>query len=143
MNYKLEKRTLLLWRIRIGAAALAAALLFALLSVYTAYFYVPAAAFVLLGAAIIFWYLPAFFKGFNLFVGENAVMVTRGVFIKTSHIMPFKRLVFAGGYSTPIARIMGLKGITLRAARATVIIPEIEASAADRLIFDIGGEKRD
>ena len=143
MNYRLEKKTLLLWRIRVGAAALAAALLFALLSVYTVYFYVPAAVFVLLGAVAVFWYLPAFFERFNMFVGENAVIVTKGVFIRTTHIMPYKRLVFAGGFSTPAARVMGLKGIMLRAARATVFIPEIEASAADRLIFDIGGEKYD
>ena len=140
MNYKLESKTLLLWRIRVGAAALAAALIFVLLCKYSLYFLIPAAMFLCAGVAAVFWYLPAFFGGYSIFVGENAVIVTRGVIIKTSHIMPFRRLVFAGSYSTPLSKFLGLKGVTLRAARASLLIPEIGSDAADRLIYGISGE---
>lgn len=140
MNFKLDKKTLLLWRIRTGGAALAAALIFVLLCKYSLYFLIPAAVFVCAGVAAVFWYLPAFFGGYSIFVGENSVTVTRGVIIRTSHIMPFKRLVFAGSYSTPLSKVLGLKGVTLRAARASLVIPEIDGAAADRLIYGISGE---
>ena len=141
MNYKLDKKTLLLWRIRISGAALAAVLLFVAFSGYSVYSFVPAALAAFAGLAADFWYLPAFFRGYTVFVGENAVIVTRGVIIKTSHIMPFKRLVFAGSYSTPLSKILGLKGVVLRAARANLVIPEIGKDAADSLVYGISGEK--
>ena len=141
MNYKLEKKTLLLWRIRISGVAAAAALLFVAFCRYSIYFYIPASVSVLAGAVADFWYLPVFFRSFDIFVGENSVTVTRGVIIRTQHIMPFKRLVFAGSYSTPLSKLMGLKGVTLRAARANLLIPEIESDAADSLVYGISGGK--
>lgn len=143
MNFSLSRKTLILWQIRVLSVCLiitAADLIFVR---YSAYLLIVAAAFVAIGILAAFWYLPAFFRKHKIFVGENSVIVTRGVFVETSHIMPYKRLVFAGGYSTPLARILGLKGITLRAARARILIPEIEDTAAEKLIFGLGGEKRD
>ena len=143
MNYKPEKKTLLLWRLRVSAAAVAAALVFFALCRYSRLFCIPAAAVLLVGVAAVFWYLPTFFSGLNIFVGKNSVVITCGVFVKTTRIMPFGRLVFAGGYSTPLARALKLKGVTFRAARGVLIIPEIGEDAADRLIFTLGGEKDD
>ncbi len=143
MEFKFGRKTLFLWQLRVGAAFAALTLFFALLAAYSIYLYIPAALAVLLGVILIFCYLPAFFSRYKVFVGKTSVVVTRGVFVVKSHIMPFKRLVFAGGYSTPLARLFRLEGITLRAARATVIMPEIECDAARRLIFELGGDKSD
>ena len=141
MEFKLGGKTLLLWRIRVGLAFLLFAAAFVFFTGYSGYFLIPAAVTAAAGAGIIVGYLPAFFAGYRIFVGEKSVVVTYGVFIKTSRIMPFKRMVFAAGYSTPLARAMRLEGVVLRAARASVIIPEIGREAADRLISGIGGEK--
>lgn len=143
MEFKIEKKTALLWQIRMACTAVLLAILFALLARYSRYFFIPAVVFLAAGGAVVFWYLPAYFSRYRIFVGENAVVVTSGVYFVTSHIMPFKRLVFAGGYSTPLARVMKLKGVTLRAARANILIPEMDVKAADRLILGISGEKSD
>lgn len=142
MEYTIEKKTLRLWQLRISFVAFLAAALFSLFSWYTLYMLIPAAVCLCIWAAAVFWYVPAFFSGYSVFVGENAVVVRRGVIIRTSHIMPYKRLVFAGSYQTPLGRLMGLKGVVLRAARANLIIAEMESGAAGHLIFGVCGEKQ-
>ncbi len=141
MLFGLVRKTLILWQIRAFALCMLVILSVLPFLSYSVYLLIPAAVLAISGIIVAFWYLPRFFKKYKIFVGEKSVVVTRGVFVETSHIMPFKRLVFAGGYSTPLARAFGLKGITLRAARASVIIPEIEDFAADKLIFALSGEK--
>lgn len=141
MEYKSTKKTLRLWQIRIAAALFALSAVFFVLARYSVYFYLPIAISALLAVLAVFWYLPAFFKQYTVFVGKNAVVVKRGVLVETSHIMPYKRLVFAGSYVTPLSKLMGLKGIVLRAARANLFVAEIENSAAEQLIYGLCGEK--
>ena len=138
MDFRPGRKTVILWQIRAGAAFFALALLFFALSAVSRYFGFAAAATVLSGFAVAFWYVPAYFGGYTVRVGKTAVTVTRGVIIRTARIMPYKRMVFASGYSTPLARLFGLRGVRLRAARADVRIPEMDASAADMLIFGLG-----
>ena len=113
------------------------ALLFFSLSVLTVWLYLPAFLLLASGALAVLWYLPAYVDSFSVTVDGNSVTVNRGVIIRTSRIMPYKRLVFAGGYSTPLARALGLKGVVLRAARADIRIPEMDSAAADRLILGV------
>ena len=61
-------------------------------------------------------------------------MINRGVFIKTTHIMPFSRLVYAQSFATPLAKRMGLSALTLKAARSSIIIPELNAEDVDYYI---------
>ena len=56
--------------------------------------------------------------------------------------MPFARLVYLGGYSTPISRKKGLIGISIRAARGVLFLPEIETARATALFDAVSeGEK--
>ena len=142
MENKLTKKTMHLWQIRITAAALIFAAVFFALTEYGAYFYIPFFVCLLAGLVADVWYLPRFFCSYSVFVGENAVIVEHGVFVKTAHIMPYKRLVFAGSYMTPLGRLFGLKGIVLRAARANLIIAEIDEDGANRLLYGLCGEKQ-
>lgn len=143
MHFNLGRKTKTLWQIRAGVLFLLLSCAFLFFLRYSPYYFIPLSFFAVIGVLAVFWYLPKFFSKYSIFVGENSVVVTRGVFIETSHIFPLKRLVFAGGYSSPVARMLGLKGITLRAARANVFIPEIDEKYADELIFGVCGEKND
>ena len=143
MYFNLGRKTKTLWQIRAGVLFLLLSCAFLFFLRYSPYYFIPLSVFAVIGVLAVFWYLPKFFSKYSIFVGENSVVVTRGVFIETSHIFPLKRLVFAGGYSSPVARMFGLKGITLRAARANVFIPEIDEKYADELIFGVCGEKND
>ena len=142
MKYKLTKKSMHLWQIRITAAALIFAAVFFALVKYSAYLYIPLFACLFAGLTADIWYLPRLFCGYSIFVGKNAVIVERGVIIKTSRIMPYKRLVFAGSYMTPLGRLLGLKGVVLRAARANLIIAEIDKNSANELIYGLCGEKQ-
>lgn len=143
MEFRLGRKTKTLWQLRAGVLFLLLLGIFLFFLRYSPFYLIPLFLFVTIGAVAVFWYLPKFFSKYSIFVGESSVVVTRGVFIETSHIFPLKRLVFAGGYSTPFSRIFGLKGVVLRAARANLIIPEIDEKSAGKLIFGVCGEKND
>lgn len=143
MYFNLGRKTKTLWQIRAGVLFLLLSGVFLFFLRYSLFYLIPLSAFAIVGALAVFWYLPAFFSKYSVFVGENSVVVTKGVFIEVSHIFPLKRLIFAGGYSTPVSRIFGLKGVIFRAARANLIIPEIDEKSADKLIFGVCGEKSD
>lgn len=142
MNFGPGRKTIILWQIRACAAFFAFALLFFVLAGSSLYFYVPAALVTVSGAAAVFWYLPAFFCNYTVHVGKTCVTVTRGIIIRTSRIMPYKRMVFASGYSSPLARLLGLQGVRLRAARADIRIPEMDADAANMLIFGLSEDNK-
>lgn len=143
MEFGLERKTKTLWQLRAGVLFLLLSGVFLFFLRYSLFYLIPLSAFAIVGALAVFWYLPKFFSKYSVFVGENSVVVTKGVFIEVSHIFPLKRLIFAGGYSTPVSRIFGLKGVIFRAARANLIIPEIDEKSADKLIFGVCGEKSD
>ena len=138
---KLPKRTLLLWQIRaliIGVLTASACLvlsrIFEILSLI-------ALVLSVLVVAIVLAYLPAFFKSYEIQLKEDAIIINYGVFIKTSHIMPYSRLIYAQSFATPLARIMKVATLTLKAARSLIIIPEIEIDSAKEVIKTLAKEK--
>ena len=68
MEFGTGAKTRTLWQIRTGTAFFILAVLFCLLSRYNAYMYIPTAVSVMLGGASVFWYLPAFFKKYKIFI---------------------------------------------------------------------------
>jgi membrane protein YdbS with pleckstrin-like domain len=138
---KLPKRTLLLWQIRLllvgillAAACLVLSNIFEILSL------VALVLFIII-VLIVLAYLPAFFKGYEIQLKEDAIIINYGVFIKVSHIMPYSRLIYAQSFATPLARIMKVATLTLKAARSIIIIPEIEYENAKAVIASLAKEK--
>ena len=138
---KLPKRTLLLWQIRaliIGVLTASACLvlsrIFEILSLI-------ALVLSVLVVAIVLAYLPAFFKSYEIQLKEDAIIINYGVFIKISHIMPYSRLIYAQSFATPLARLMKVTTLTLKAARSIIIIPEIEYDNANEVIESLAKEK--
>ena len=75
-----------------------------------------------------------FFKSYEIKLKGEAIIINYGVFIKVKHIMPYSRLVYAQSFATPLARLLKVSTLTLKAARGWILIPEIESTAAKEVI---------
>lgn len=131
---KLPKRTRLLWQMRcIG--------FYLILIALCAYFYASYKFLLIAGAVItviclvtVIWYIPFFIKSYEIICSGDAVVIKRGVLIKTTHIMPYSKLIYTQTYTTPVAKLLGLTALSLKAARSMIVIPEMKLSDAKQLL---------
>ena len=86
-------------------------------------------------------YIPAYFASYEILFPKGAIIINRGIFIRTTHIMPFSRLIYVQSYSTPLAHSMGLAALSLKAARSSVIIPELPVSDVELFIKSVTKEE--
>ena len=138
----LPQKTKLLWQIRIALVGLVPSAVLLALSSVSLWFTVAGGFLLLLLIAAVFWYVPAYFDSFFLSFPNGAIIINRGVIIKTCHIMPFSRLVYVQSISTPLAKAMGLSALSLKAARSSVTIPELSVTDAERFINAVTGDER-
>lgn len=139
MTSRLPEKTLTLWQIRFTAVFVCLIGVLAFFIRFSLWLLIPIVFLAVLGAVFILWFLPLYFKSFIITVDDTAIKVSRGVFIKLTNIMPYPRLVFAQSFSTPVARRFGLCGVTLRAARGLLVIPEMEKDDAKVLLDGLSG----
>ena len=137
MTFSLSRKTRLLWQIRIILAFMILCAAVAFFSQYSLWFLLPAVIIAALGLGVAFVYIPFYFKTYKISVDETSIIISKGIIIKTTDIMPFPRLVFAQTFTTPIASLMKLKCVMLKAARGWVMIPEIEREYADYLLENL------
>lgn len=137
MTFTMPQKTRVLWQIRIvfAFAVLCAAVAF--FSRFTLWFLLPAAIIATLGLLFAFIYVPFYFKSYKIAVDDNSIIITKGVIIRTTNIMPFPRLVFAQSFTTPLSQLMKMKCVMLKAARGWILIPEIENINADYLLDNL------
>ena len=131
---QLPKKTVTLWQIRIGLIGLILLILVCAFGFLTRWVLLGGVVIAVMLAVFLFWYLPRYFKSYEILFPKGAVVINRGVFIKTTHIMPFSRLVYAQSFATPLAKKMGLSALALKAARSSIIIPEFDAIDVDYYI---------
>ncbi len=137
MTFSLPGKTRFLWQVRVIIAFIALCGIVSFFSRYTLWFLLPAAIIAALGLLAAFVYIPFYFKSYSITVDDNSICISKGVFIKTTQIMPFPRLVFAQTVTTPIASLMKLKCVLLKAARGWMLIPEIESINAEYLLDNL------
>ena len=140
---KLPVRTLLLWQIRVTVLfVLLGAVCLYFCSVYK-WFWVLVTVITAVFLFVILWYLPRFIRNYRIKLIGEAVIIENGVFIKTTHIMPYSRMIYTESFTTPLAKAMGLTSISLKAARSSIIMPEILVSDAVVLLklLSKGGEE--
>ncbi len=142
MESRLPEKTLTLWQIRFTALFAVLIGVLAYFLKYSKWLFIPIGVFSVLGAVFIIWFLPLYFKSFIITADDTAIKVSRGVFIKLTNIMPYPRLVFAQSFSTPVARHFGLTGVTLRAARGLLVIPEMNIDDAKILLDGLSGGRK-
>lgn len=141
-NKSLPKRTLILWQIRallLGVFCVGLCLYFAsaLEILYQISFVLS-----IITLIVTVVYLPLFFKSYKIELKNEAVVISYGIILKVTHIMPYSRLIYAQSFASPLARIFGLSILTLKAARSWIVIPEIEKSGAENIINHLSSEER-
>ncbi len=136
-EFNLPRKTLILWQFRSLCLGL-------LLTALSSYFYFKLKPFLilLLIIAVIFIiftfvYLPLFFKSCKIRCSNEAVILKRGVIFENTHILPFSRLIYTQTVTTPIARLLGLRAITLKAARNLLFVPELSVSDAKAFLAEL------
>ncbi|MBQ6847714.1 MAG: hypothetical protein IJO62_02215 [Clostridia bacterium] len=131
---KLPKKTLALWKLRVTVFAVVFCGAFAYFCRVFPWFLPALIVFICLYGAIIFWYLPCLFKTYVIKYINGAVVIESGVFIKVTHIMPFSKMIYTESITSPLARLMGLKALSLKAARSRIIIPELYESDTEKFM---------
>lgn len=143
MSFTLPKRTRVLWQIRIVMAFAVVCAAFSFFSKYTLWFLLPAAIIACIGLVFAFVFVPFYFKSYKIIIDNGAIIINKGVFFKVTSIMPFPRLVYAQSFAAPLSSLMKMKSIMLKAARAWIIIPEIDNADADYLLENLRMKKND
>ncbi len=138
----LPKRTLLLWQFRVLVLNLIIVSLCLFFSKDVALLKSVALVISIIALGVIALYLPVFFNGYEIALKGEAVIINYGVFIKISHIMPYSRLIYAQSFATPLARLLGVTSLTLKAARGWIIIPELFTDEAKEIIDSLAREER-
>lgn len=136
----LPKRTLLLWQIRVVMLTVLLVGICLYFKKMFSFLVGIAIFFAILGFIVIIWYLPTFFKSYEMVFKGEAVIINYGVFIKFSHIMPYSRLIYAQTFATPLARLLGVTALSLKAARSRIIVPEVLLTEAQKVMDSLTGE---
>jgi membrane protein YdbS with pleckstrin-like domain len=131
---KLPRKTMWLWQIRF------AVINFIIIGLCV-YFYASYKFLFYAGALItavclftIIFYIPLFVRSYRIRCTKGGVVINRGVIIKTTHIMPYSKLIYTQTFTTPLAKILGLKALSLKAARSRILVPELPEADAETLL---------
>ena len=138
---KLPKRTRILWQLRCFAIKVIMVLILMYFGPSYLFFLYTSVFLSIIGIGAIVWYIPCFIKSYRIYCTNDSVVIKRGVIIKTTHIMPYSRLIYTQTYTTPIAKLFGLQALSLKAARTGVLIPEMAKSDAEKLSNLLSKEK--
>lgn len=134
---RLSKKTLMLWKIRVTVLTL---LLLAVLAYFChgyGWFLIVILALVCLYEGVMLWYLPKLFRNYRIKYINGAVVIESGVVIKTTHIMPFSKMIYAETITSPLAKLMGIKALSLKAARSRILIPELPENEVVKFVTAI------
>ncbi len=139
-TYRPPKKTKILWALR----SLCLMLLLCLISGWFLFLSVKIVLAVIASVSVVLilfntLYLPAYIDSYSVRVGKNAVIITSGVFIKKERIMPQKRLIYTERLTSPIAFLLSLSALTLRAARTMTLTIELDKNDIEQIIKEVQG----
>ena len=140
MRFRLPKRTILLWQLRMAPAVVLlflAALFFKSIALWI-YILLLATTLVIILFTLIF--LPLIIKSYEISADRYAITVRRGVIIKTVNVMPYPKTVFVRSIKTPLSSKMGLCAVSVKAVRRSLFIPEMRKDDAEMLLSRIWEE---
>ena len=130
----LPKKTTWLWLVRIVVITFILVAVCLYFSSLFSFLKIAAIVIGVLGLVLSFVYLPFFFKSYKIILSNDAVIVKFGIIIKVEHIMPYKRMIYAQSIETPLARLLGVAAVRLKAARSYLLVAEIEKESAQAII---------
>ena len=134
----LERRVLLLWRIRAGAAVALPVLAVTVLTAVTIGPLASAAVLVLLAvlaAGAVWWWTSLVWRAWRFAVGAHALELRHGVLTRRESTIPFHRVQHIDTEAGPLERRLGLTTLVLRTASASsdATVPGIDAADAEGL----------
>lgn len=130
----LPEKTLTLWRVRTAIAAFLPFFICVFFTFKTVFMLIPALAIALFVSFAEFYYLPQFFKRFSIAFSDDSVIINRGVFIRTAHILPYSRLIYLQTLTSPLSKRLNLSALSFKAARNSIVIPELERNVVEKII---------
>lgn len=137
-----SKKFISVGRVWIFIAMILAAFLCGIISVFS-----PTAAaisgVVLLAALLIIalWYLPRYYRSYEITASDKAVCIRRGVFLHRKYILPCPRLIYAELVITPIDRIFHVQTIHIHAVRGLLSVHCLEPADAELLMSLVSRQK--
>jgi uncharacterized protein len=134
----LEPRVLLLWRLRAGAVGAVTAAVVLVVSASTIGALpaaVTTAGFLLVCVAAVWWWTGLVWRAWGFRVGERALHLRHGVFVRKVSAIPFHRVQHIDIESGPLERRLGLATFVLRTASASSdsTVPALDAGHAEEL----------
>lgn len=138
----LPEKTLKLWKIRLTVSSI---LFFCLFSYFfhSYFWFLPVFIIAIcIFELLLLWYIPQLFKSYKIKFVSGAVIVNSGVIIRITHIMPFSKLIYTQTITTPLAKLMGLKALTLKAARSRILVPELKDADVERFAAVLAGSEK-
>lgn len=98
---------------------------------------------IFLAVFLCFHYLPRLMESMVVRLSADALIYTRGVFVRRQYIMPKPRMIYVQQFDTPVSAALGLCNLRLRAAKGRLTILSLSAEAAAAIIQatgnDVGG----
>ena len=133
-SYRPPKKALRLWQIRSLAVTLVFIAVTSWLWFLTMYSTFITIAAVIAYIAVSFFYLPCYFRKYEILLDENALIIKSGVFITHERIMPYPRMLYTERLRTPLSYKLGLSALLIRATRATAVILELHNDDVDGIL---------
>lgn len=140
----ISPRALLLWRVRLCAAALALSFLISLLAeVFSPLWFVLTG---LLAAAFLFFYIfyyPVKYQKLTYAVGKGVLVLHGGVFYRRRRSISLGNIQYLDFFETPFSRLLGLRDLIIHAAGGTLYLPGLEQQTGallEKLLTPEAGE---
>ena len=134
MTFILPQKTLLLWQIRIVFAIVFVCASFLLVAGFSKMVLFLCLIIFIIGFIVSFIYVPIYFKNYELIVEKNCIIIKKGLFFKATIIMPCYNLVFYQTFATPLANMMNMKIIMLKATKKCIFIPELKNADVESIL---------
>lgn len=134
MTFALPQKTRILWQIR---AFFILVLLYAVVVSFCRIFLtalLPTTIVLAIGSVFVLLYISIYLKQYKINVNSSVLYITKGVFIKTTIIIPHIRLAYIKSFATPMMGWLKLRCIILKVARGWVLVPELDVINAEKLI---------
>ena len=130
---ELSHRAVLVWRLRMGAAAVAAAFFCGACAAFSPLLAgLLAYALAGLGLPLTLWYFPARFRRARWQAAEE-ILTLSGVFFLRRRQLPAQRVQYAELRQCPIQRRLGVCTLVLHAAGASLTLGQLELSDGEAL----------
>lgn len=134
MTFALPQKTRILWQIR---TFLFFVLLYSAVVSFCRIFptaLLPTTIVLAIGSVFVLLYISIYLKQYKINVNGSIVYITKGIFIKTTIIIPNIRLAYIKSFATPMMGWLKLRCIVLKVARGWVFIPELDVINAEKFI---------